>query len=322
MGGATWLGPVELDLESLRSFIAVAAEGSMARAAPLLFVSTSGLSRRIHELEKKLGVELLERSMHGVVLTPAGEQMLLHAKKILAACDELFAAAREVVAGPGGQRAINLGIAPGVENSTRNQVVAAVTGADADAVVAFDPDANMHLIRKLIVGELDLAILHQRPISPAVRSFQLGSRRTLVCLADHLPQAALETLTLSDLTSLPFVTSSALNAGTPVYYAQLRSIFEEAGINRVVDVGAFDLYALRQHVAGGSGFGITFEHSDAEWDNAVVRPVTDLQLRLGTWIAWSRKTTEEPALLAALERVREQCPATEADAVVPEPARR
>ncbi len=322
MGGATWLGPVELDLESLRSFITVAAEGSMARAAPLLFVSTSGLSRRIHELEKKLGVELLERSMHGVVLTPAGEQILLHAKKILAACDELFAVAREVVTGPGGQRMINLGIAPGVENSTRNQVVAAVTGADADAVVAFDPDANMHLIRKLIVGELDLAILHQRPISPAVRSFQLGSRRTLVCLADHLPQAALETLTLSDLTSLPFVTSSALNAGTPVYYAQLRSIFEEAGINRVVDVGAFDLYALRQHVAGGSGFGITFEHSDAQWDNAVVRPVTDLQLRLGTWIAWNRKTTEDPALLAALDRVREECPATEAGAVVPEPARR
>ena len=56
--------------------------------------------------------------------------------------------------------------------------------------------------------------------------------------------------------------------------------------------------------------------------HAVVRPVTDLVLRLGTWIAWNRKTTEDPALLAALTRVREQCPATEAGAVVPEPARR
>ena len=135
----------------------------------------------------------------------------------------------------------------------------------------------MHLIRKLIVGELDLAILHQRPISPEVRSFQLGSKRTLVCLARHLPQASLETLSLSDLTSLPFVTSSALNAGTPVYYAQLRSIFEEAGINRVVDVGAFNLYALRQHIAGGSGFGITFDSDKGEWDNAVSGP----------WPTWS-----------------------------------
>ena len=310
MGGATRLGPVELDLESLRSFISVSAEGSLARAAPLLFVSTSGLSRRIHELEKKLGVELLERSMHGVVLTPAGEQVLLHAKKILEACDELFATAREVVAGPGGRRIVHLGIAPGVESSTRNRTVAAIREADADAVVAMDPDANMHLIRKLIVGELDLAILHQRPISPEVASFQLGSKRTLVCLARHLPQAALESLSLRDLVSLPFVTSSALNAGTPVYYAQLRSIFEEAGINRVVDVGAFNLYALRQHIAGGSGFGITFDSDDGEWDNAVVRTVTDLELHLGTWVAWGRRTADDPDLLRALGRLRDEYSAT------------
>ena len=225
---------------------------------------------------------------------------------IIGACDELFTTAREAVAGPGWRRVIHMGIAPGVENSTRNRVVGAVTEADADAVVALDPDANMHLIRKLIVGELQLAILHQQPISPAVRSFQLGSKRTLVCLARHLPQASHETLSLGDLTSLPFVTSSALNAGTPVYYAQLRSIFEEAGINRVVDVGAFDLYALQQHIAGGSGFGITFDHDQSAWDNAVVRTVVDLELHLGTWVAWGRKAAEDPGLLRALARLREE----------------
>ena len=185
-------------------------------------------------------------------------------------------------------------------------MVAAVTEAYPGAVVAVDPDANMHLIRKLIVGELDVAILHQRPISPEVHSFQLSSKRTLVCLARHLPQASLETLSLSDLTNLPFVTSSALNAGTPVYYAQLRSIFEEAGINRVVDVGAFDLYALRQHIAGGSGFGITVDTDESSWDNAVIRAVVDLELRLGTWVAWSRKTEDDAALLRALGRLRDE----------------
>lgn len=82
---------------------------------------------------------------------------------------------------------LHLGICPGVESSTRDRVVAAIAEAGASAVVAVDPDANMHLIRKLIVGELDLAILHQRPISPEVRSFQLGSKRTMVALARHLP---------------------------------------------------------------------------------------------------------------------------------------
>ena len=125
MGEATWLGPVELDLETLRSFVTVSEEESLARAAPLLFVSTSGLSRRIHELERQLGVELLERSTHGVILTPAGEQILVHAKKILQACDELFATAREVAVSPGSRRVLHLGICPGVESSTRDRVVAA-----------------------------------------------------------------------------------------------------------------------------------------------------------------------------------------------------
>ena len=102
------------------------------------------------------------------------------------------------------------------------------------------------------------------------------------------------------------MTSSALNAGTPVYYAQLRSIFEEAGINRVVDVGAFNLYALQQHIAGGSGFGITFDSDGAEWDNAVIRTVADLELRRGTWVAWDRKAADDPALVAALAQLREE----------------
>ena len=106
------------------------------------------------------------------------------------------------------------------------------------------------------------------------------------------------------------MTSSALNAGTPVYYAQLRSIFEEAGINRVVDVGAFDLYALRRRLEGGSGFGIAVDSYDNEWANAVIRPVADLELSLGTWIAWGRKTAADPALLAALERLRHEGSAT------------
>ena len=107
MGGAAWLSPAELDLETLRSFVTVAEEQSLAHAAPRLSVSPAGLSRRIRELERQLGLELLERSRPGVVLTPAGEQILGHARKILQAYGELLAAARDVAGGrsptrPGG----------------------------------------------------------------------------------------------------------------------------------------------------------------------------------------------------------------------------
>ena len=93
-------GPVDLDLGALRSFVTVSEQGSLSRAAPQLSVSASGLSRRIYQLERKLGVTLLERSRPGVILTPAGEQILRQARKILAACDDLLALARDLVAHP------------------------------------------------------------------------------------------------------------------------------------------------------------------------------------------------------------------------------
>ena len=305
MGEATWLGPVELDLETLRRLVTVSAEGSLARAAPLLFVSTSGLSRRIHELEGQLGVELLERSTHGVILTPPGSRSSCTPKR-------------------SSRRAMSCTPRPARSQSARARagcsIWGSVTGRELDARPGRcgghgggrrcrrrrRPGREHAPDQEADVGELDVAILHQQPISPEVRSFQLGSKRTQVALARHLPQASLGTLSLSDLTSLPFVTSSALNAGTPVFYAPLRSIFEEAGINRVVDVGAFDFYALRQHIVGGSGFGIAIGSDESSWDNAVIRTVADLELRLGTWVARSRKTEDDAALLRALGRLRDE----------------
>jgi DNA-binding transcriptional LysR family regulator len=294
-------GPIVLELEKIRSFVTVAARGSLARAAPELFVSTSGLSRRIHDLEKELGVELLERSVHGVVLTPAGKQILQHANRVMAACDDLFACAVDQAAGDGFGRTVHIGIAPGVVSALRDRLLDAVREADASAVGRLDPDSNTRLIRKLIVGELDLALLHQRPMAPQISSIQLLSQRTMVVVANTLPQASKEHLALADLATLPFVTSSALNSGTPIYYARLRSLFEEAGICRFVDVGAFDLYAMQQHVAGGSGFGIAYEGN--VWGKAVVRPVSDLNIHLGTWLAWGNKAPG-PVVRHAIDALR------------------
>jgi LysR family transcriptional regulator, hydrogen peroxide-inducible genes activator len=89
-------GPAGLDLEALRSFVALAGQGNLTQTAAVLSISVSGLSRRISKLEGQLGVELLDRSRPGVVLTPAGMQVLGQARKILAAYGELLAAARDV----------------------------------------------------------------------------------------------------------------------------------------------------------------------------------------------------------------------------------
>jgi DNA-binding transcriptional LysR family regulator len=72
-----------LDLVTLRLFIAVVEEASIAKAAEREHLAPSAVSKRLADLELALGVPLLERHRRGVTLTSAGEALLSHSRRIL-----------------------------------------------------------------------------------------------------------------------------------------------------------------------------------------------------------------------------------------------
>jgi DNA-binding transcriptional LysR family regulator len=75
----------ELETRQLRYFVAVAEERHFGRAAERLGMAQPPLSRAIRELERQLGVQLLERTTRQVALTGAGEALLDDARVALAA---------------------------------------------------------------------------------------------------------------------------------------------------------------------------------------------------------------------------------------------
>ena len=64
------------ELRHLRVFAAVAEQLSFTRAAELLHMTQQTVSRTVSELERELGVTLLERTTREVRLTPAGDALL------------------------------------------------------------------------------------------------------------------------------------------------------------------------------------------------------------------------------------------------------
>ncbi len=81
-----------MELPTLRQLayaVAVADHRHFTAAAEAMFVSQPGLSGQIQALERRLGVQLFERSSRGVRLTPVGAQVVDRSRQVLRAVEEL-----------------------------------------------------------------------------------------------------------------------------------------------------------------------------------------------------------------------------------------
>jgi DNA-binding transcriptional LysR family regulator len=303
-----------LEIDKLRSLAVVANEGGFARAAPTLFISASALSRRIAFLEAEVGFQLLERTSQGVQLTALGEQFLERAKVVLDAHEELqrFVAERteEGVV-------LRVGIGPGMAPLIRRRVLVMLRDAHPSARVQVVPGLNTALIHQLNEHRLDLALTHQSPQSSELEYAEILTEQVGIALSTDNPISVKSPLRLADLANTPFLASSQLISSTPDFYAGLRTLFAEAGINKYTDVGAPDSYVLREHVAGGNGFAIAGETAPGSpdgyvWDESVtlVRPI-DFDYQLRSYIVWNRNSAPNGILRS--DTVRELVAALIAD---------
>lgn len=87
-----------VSITHIESFVAVAEEGHVGRAARRLHLTQPPLSRHILALEDELGTRLFQRTSRGMRLLPAGEAFLLHARRILAEVDAAVHTVRDVAA--------------------------------------------------------------------------------------------------------------------------------------------------------------------------------------------------------------------------------
>ncbi|MFI6871494.1 LysR family transcriptional regulator [Nocardia sp. NPDC050406] len=96
----------DLDLATVRAFVAAVDERQFSHAADVLGLSQQAVSKRIARLENHLGTALFERIPTGITPTAAGMRLLPHARSLLALADEAVAAVRD---NPGPLRVAVLG---------------------------------------------------------------------------------------------------------------------------------------------------------------------------------------------------------------------
>lgn len=143
-------------LRHLHTFVAVAQQGTLGRAAETLNLSQPALSKTLNELEQLTGKRLFERGRMGAQLTVVGEQFLTHAVRVL---DAVNIAGQSLnykyeqktdVIRIGALPTAALGILPGVIGQLHKQ--------QPDLTIQVATANNPMLLAGLKSGELDLGI--------------------------------------------------------------------------------------------------------------------------------------------------------------------
>jgi len=194
---------VDVDTRLLRAFVAVAEDLNFTRAAQRLHLAQQALSSQIRQLERRLGVELFERTTRKVALTGAGEALLPHAVAALAALDagvgRLAAAARA----RGATLRVGLSGTSMVQVVTETMRLFAERRPDVELQVS---NAGLNLpAGGLKEGEVDVAFVRPPFLDEGISMVTvLTEERYAVLRADH-PLAARAFVRPEDLVREPWI---------------------------------------------------------------------------------------------------------------------
>ncbi len=143
------------DLELLRSFVSVVDAGGFTRAGERVHRTQSTVSQQIKRLEQDVGQPLLNCTGKDVMPTEAGERLLSYARRLLLLAEE----ARDVLARPGNEGAIRLGIPEDFAAYRLTKLLAAFSRSHPGLRLDVRADQSVYLRRDLERGEIDLALL-------------------------------------------------------------------------------------------------------------------------------------------------------------------
>jgi DNA-binding transcriptional LysR family regulator len=177
-----------LGLHHLRYVLAAAEHGGFRRAARRLGVQQSAVSRRIQELEGRLGAPIFERGPHGVRLTLAGEDFVRGAQGAVGELD--LAVDRATEAARGDHATLRVGVLAGLGGGVLQDLLRRLVAAEPDLALELVEGGAETLAAALAQGRLDLAFLLAPPAglvsAPAWRERLVVA----VPVADPLAEAA------------------------------------------------------------------------------------------------------------------------------------
>lgn len=176
-----------MDFVALEIFCAVAAEGSVTRAAQRLQRVQSNVTTRVRQLEDAVGCTLFLREGKRMALTPEGQTLLAYAQRLLALAEE----ARQALQPSQPQGRLRLGAMESTAASRLPGPLAQFHGQWPGVALELSTGASQGLLDRLRAHTLDAVLIAWppgQPSDPALDAVPVFCEELLLALpADHAP---------------------------------------------------------------------------------------------------------------------------------------
>lgn len=145
-----------INLDQLRTFLAVVRLGGVRRAATGLHLTQPAVTARIKNLEESLSCELFDRTASGMHLTKRGEMLLAHAEQMERLTDRIE---KEIVDPAGVDGRLRLGVSETIAQCWLPELVSRLHHLYPRIEIEFNVDISINLRAGLLDREIDLAVL-------------------------------------------------------------------------------------------------------------------------------------------------------------------
>jgi DNA-binding transcriptional LysR family regulator len=236
----------------LKAFVLTARHQSFSRAAEQLFITQSGMSVLVRELETQLGVRLFERTTRKVSLTEFGNQFLPIADRSLRELEE--AAAKLSRSAAAANDCLSIGAAPFPAAEIMPQAISAYATLDPRLQIQMVDAERPKLLEMVQAGKIDVAVLTgSQDEPPGLRKTSLARfALMLICPGDGRRELPLE-VSWADIAGLRLI---GLPREFPIQHLVDEQLLR-AGRGMPVDVSCNYLETQIAMVEAGAGSAVT-----------------------------------------------------------------
>lgn len=213
-----------IDLVQLRTFVAVAEEQHLTRAAERIHVSQSAASAHVRAVEETLRTQLFIRTNRSLELTHAGQLLFRRAKKLLNEATLFTSFAREMKGEVDGTLAIGSSGDPLA--SRIGQVVASLRETHPMVNMDMRVRPSSGIRQGLKNGELDIGVLLDRPTDPSIHHYELATVHFRIA-GPVAWRERIEKANWAELASLPWITPGD---SSMAYASMMVQMFNERGL--------------------------------------------------------------------------------------------